>query len=277
MSVIPRMNRIKYYIYPWKTGSHSASALSAALGGRVLKREGSKFVPGRNRRVINWGSSTCPWECLNGDQAVRVAGNKMLFFQKVSAAPADSAPRTPRWTASRDVAQAWLSEGRGSTEGPRYKAVVARQSLCGHSGQGIVIVDRGGTLPEAPLYVEYVPKDAEYRAHVFNGEVIDVQRKIKDPSIPEPKDWAVRSHSNGFIFTRNTGDGRRHADVAPGDVLLQATKAMASSGLVFGGVDMIWNEKRQQAFCLEVNCAVGMDGSTPEIYAAAIKRYYNDV
>lgn len=269
------MNKMSYYVYPYKSGSRSASALSAALGGRVLRREGSKFVPGRYRKVINWGSSSCPYECLNQDDFVTIAGNKLSFFQYATGpeSPGTDLPRFPQWTASQEVAQGWLSGGRGSTGSPRFGAVVARQTLCGHSGQGIVISEKGQELPKAPLYVEYIPKDAEYRVHVFNNEVIDVQRKIRDPEI-EPKDWAIRSHANGFIFTRSTSDGRRHADVCPPDVLIQAQKAMACSGLVFGGVDVIWNEKRSKAFVLEINCAVGLEGSTPELYASAIRRYY---
>jgi hypothetical protein len=263
--------KYKYYIYPYKAGSRSASALSAALGGRVLKREGSKFVPGKYRKVINWGSSTCPWDCLNSEQDVTIAGNKLSFFNYLS--NKEDPPRVPQWTASREVAQGWLRGSNQHTTGFKCRAVVARQSVTGHSGQGIVITEKGGEVPAAPLYVEYVPKDAEYRIHVFNGEVIDVQRKVRDPE-KEVVDWAVRSHSNGFIFTRNTGDGRRHADVCPPDVVLQAQKAMGVSGLCFGGVDVLWNEKRKQAYVLEINTACGLEGDTPNIYAAAIRKYY---
>lgn len=262
---------MKYYIWAYKAGSRSASALSAALGGRVLRREGSKFVPGKDRKVINWGSSSCPWECLNNEQAVSVAGNKLSFFTKML--ESSDPLRVPAWTASQTVAQGWLSEGRGSTSNPRFGSVVARQVLTGHSGQGIVIVERGGELPAAPLYVEYVPKDSEFRVHVFNGEVIDVQRKIRNPD-EEPKDWQVRSHDNGFIFARASSDGRRYADIAPPDVLLQAQKAMAGSGLVFGGVDVLFNQKRKQAYVLEINTACGLEGETPGIYARAIRNFY---
>lgn len=269
-----QMNKMSFYVYPYKSGSRSASALSAALGGRVLRREGSKFVPGRHRKVINWGSSSCPYECLNQDDFVALASNKLAMFNHWKGDPWDTeGPRVPQWTASQEVAQGWLSGGRGTTGSPRFGVVVARQTLCGHSGQGIVIRETGQELPKAPLYVEYVPKDAEYRVHVFNNEVIDVQRKIRDPEV-EPKDWAIRSRVNGFIFTRSTSDGRRHADVCPPDVLLQATRAMGVSGLVFGGVDVIWNEKRSKAFCLEINSACGLEGSTPEIYANAVRKYY---
>jgi hypothetical protein len=256
---MPQYN--KYYVYPYKVGSRSARALALALGGKVLKREGSSFQAAPHRKVINWGSSSCPYTSLNLSSDIHAISNKLTAFNAFSGHPSE--PRIPRFTTDKTTAQSW---GR---------KVVARTVLTGHSGQGIVIkdLDHLSELPDAPLYVEYIPKDAEYRVHVFNGEVIDVQRKVRDPS-KEPLDWQVRSHANGFIYTRQNPDGQRHSDITPGDVLLQAKKALASSGLVFGGVDVIMNNSREAAFVLEINTAVRMDGATPEIYANAIRKYY---
>jgi D-alanine-D-alanine ligase-like ATP-grasp enzyme len=63
----------------------------------------------------------------------------------------------------------------------------------------------------------------------------------------------------------------------PGDVLVQAVRAMAGSGLEFGACDLIWNQKREKAYILEINCAPGLEGTTVEIYRDAIKRYFGDV
>jgi glutathione synthase/RimK-type ligase-like ATP-grasp enzyme len=153
---------------------------------------------------------------------------------------------------------------------------MARTVLNGHSGSGIVYKDRQhlGDLPEAPLYVEYIPKDSEYRVHVFNGEVIDVQRKIRDPD-RTPTDWKVRSHQNGFIYTRNDIEGRSYKDTVPEDILVQAKRALVCSGLVFGAIDCIWSVKREKAYILEVNSAPGLEGESVNVYATAIKGYYN--
>lgn len=264
------MNR--YYIYPWKQGSRSARALATALGGKVLKREGSKFVPKPNRKVVNWGSSQTPnsYSLLNSATHVNIAGNKLLAFNQfeLSSEP----PRYPKITTSREEAQGWFSQVKP------VKAVVARTVLTGHSGAGIIVVEANEEnptpeLPQAPLYVEYIPKDAEYRVHIFNNEVIDVQRKVKDPD-REVSNWKVRSHQNGFIYTRHSSDGTSHRDTVPADVLEQGKRALASSGLIFGACDLIYNKKRKQAFCLEINCAPGLEGSTPQIYADAIRKYY---
>lgn len=270
------MNNFKYYVYPYKSGSRSARALATALGGKVLKREGSRFIPGPRKKVINWGASDCPYECLNSSNFTRIAGNKLDFFQYVVSSESprvDSlgSPRFPDFTTDPTVAAGWLSnQGR----------VVCRGVLTGHSGAGITVLDQG-PLPDVPLYVKYIPKDAEYRVHCFLNnqnevEVIDVQRKIKDPS-REVSDWRVRNHQNGFIYTRLDREGRPHREACPEDVRVQAKAALGSSGLTFGGVDVIWNAHRGQAYVLEINCAPGLEGTTPSVYTTAIRGYYGDV
>lgn len=263
------MNR--YYIYPYKAGSRSARALATALGGRVLRREGSNYIPRAHKKVVNWGASQGPWEGLNKYEEVAAIGNKHRAFQRFSQ---EGGPRVPKWTNSRQEALEWLRQPNGS-EAFRCKKVVSRTILTGHSGAGIIITDRENqdSLPEAPLYVEYVPKDSEYRVHIFNGEVIDVQRKVRDPD-REVTDWKVRSHGNGFIYIRTSPDGRSYKDLVQGDVITQSVRAMACSGLTFGGVDCLWNSERRKAYVLEVNTACGLEGSTAEIYAAAIRKYY---
>jgi len=259
----------KFYVYPYKQGSKSAKALATSLGGKVLRIEGSTFQPRQDRKVINWGSSSCPYDCLNPPDLLQQVTNKLSFFQKVSETEEPFRPRVPIWTTSRATAKTYL-------EGREFRKVVARTVLTGHSGNGIFISDLEGfdDLPEAPLYVEYVPKDEEYRVHVFNEEVIDVQRKVRDPS-REPINWQVRSHSNGFIYTRTSATGASYTDIVRHDVKQQALKALAMTGLTFGAVDVIYNANRNQAFVLEINSACGLEGATVGIYRDAIIRYFS--
>src|SRR5690606_38917740 len=77
----------------------------------------------------------------------------------------------PFWTKKEDI------EYEGS--------IVARTILNGHSGVGIHICDDLDALVAAPLYVGYIPKKHEYRYHVFNGKVIDVQRKARNKEVAD--------------------------------------------------------------------------------------------
>lgn len=165
-------------------------------------------------------------------------------------------PRTPKFTTSTVQAYSWLEEGF---------QVVARTILNGNSGAGIVFLEEAHLeepVVNAPLYVKYVPKKQEYRVHVFRGEVVDVQRKARRKDVADENvNWKIRNHDNGFIFAR----GEALGDV-PEDVLVQSKLAVAACGLDFGAVDVIFSDKEQAAYVLEINSAPGLSGSTLDGY-----------
>jgi len=232
----------KIRIHPYKQGSRSAKALADALGGKVLKREGSVYIRRAGDAVINWGDSSAGnLACFNLAGNVARAANKLQAFLRFK----EAGVSVPAFSSDK--------QGVG-WEG----LTVVRHKLSGHSGEGIELRD-AGDLPSAPLYVQYVPKKAEYRVHVVGKRVVLIQRKARNPSCDNPN-WKVRNHDNGFIFVRN--------DVkAPSSVEEQALKAIAALGLDFGAVDIIWNEKQSRPYVLEVNTAPGLEGSTIDDYA----------
>lgn len=144
------------------------------------------------------------------------------------------------------------------------KVVLARTVLNGTNGEGIVEfpVD-SNDIPEAPLYTGYIPKEAEYRVHVFNGQVIDKQQKRKRRDAVEAN-YKVRNVSNGFIYARsNITDDARLGDIA--------VAAVSALGYQYGACDIIYNRKLDSYFVLEVNSRPGLEGQTVESYAKAIK------
>jgi glutathione synthase/RimK-type ligase-like ATP-grasp enzyme len=197
---------------------------------------------------------------LNHPDRTRVAGNKYNTFQAFNKAMVP----TLQYTNHPAIAQQWLDRGH---------TVVARRSLTGHSGAGIEILTEGLDFVLAPLYTIYVPKTAEYRIHVMKGEVIDVQRKIKDPD-REVIDWKVRSHQNGFIFVRNNDKGESYRNTIEPACIKAALLAVQALGLDFGGVDVIYSNKTRVATVLEVNCACGLEGATVESYAKGFKKLF---
>ena len=238
-------SRIK--VYPYRQGSRSAGRLALILGGRVLKTEGSTYSPRQGDTIINWGSSQCPYvfspaRVLNPPAKISLAANKLLSFQALAAA---NVP-IPAFAADRSSVS-W----EGTT--------VVRHKLTGHSGEGIEIVEPGTELPAAPLYVEYVKKEDEYRVHIIGESITTVQRKARDKSNENPN-WQVRNHANGFVFVREGVD-------PPACVRDAATGAIAALGLDFGAVDVIYNRKSGKAYVLEVNTAPGMEGTTIQEYA----------
>ena len=245
-------------IYPYKKGSKSAKALAKALNTKQLKLENSKFKPKVGDIIINWGASDMPAQfqpvtILNHPEDIKRMSNKKTFFEHMSQ---EDGIRIVPFTSDRQVALQWIRD---------EKVVVCRTILNGHSGRGIVIASTEDEVVDAPLYTQYVKKKEEFRVHIFNNKVFDVQRKAKRNDAEEVN-WQVRNHDNGFIYQRNDIN-------VPDDVLHQAKECFEASGLAFAAIDIIWNEHQKHAYVLEVNTAPGLEGTTLDNYAAAFKDY----
>lgn len=244
-------------LYSYNQGSKSAKALADALGIKRLKREGK---PIKVDCLLNWGVSAANFQrqidyqgILNIPGAVSVATNKLRSFKAL-----DGHVSIPDFTEDPVEASKWLAEG---------VTVVARTKLTGHSGEGIVIVEKGQELPHAPLYVKYVPKTDEYRLHVFRDKVFFVQQKKRNKDITDDKvDWKVRNHGNGFIYAHKDVDVNNIAKIC-------AIMAIKTLGLDFGAVDIIYNKKQDRFYVLEVNTACGLEGTTLEKYVEVFKEF----
>lgn len=238
--------KMRYRVWPYRQGSRGALALAAALGGRVLKRTGSKFIFRPNDIVVNWGDPEPPPFVTANGAGLRSASNKLLFFRRLREVQDDIIPQF--WERREDIPDDAFP-------------VVCRTVLAGHSGEGIVIADTREQLVACSLYVKYVKKQEEYRVHCSRDQIIAIQRKARRLDTPDDAvNWKVRNHSNGFVFVRE--------NVNPHDsVTAAATAALAAVGLDFGAVDVIWNAKQERAYVLEINTAPGLEGQTVEDYA----------
>ncbi len=249
------------HIYPYMAGSKSVKALAQTIGAKVIKREGSKFKGGIGSTVLNWGCSTLPnyqGRVINSPEAIAAVTNKLTFFTKFGGDDTDLVP----FATQKELAVAWLAVGQ---------TVVVRHKLTGHSGEGIEIVEgEGAELPNAPLYTLYVPKKDEYRIHVVRTahgyQVFDRQRKARDLGNENPN-WKVRNHANGFVYARDGIDTPQCVDEV-------AIKILEATGLDFGAVDVIYNDKNKKASVLEVNTAPGLTGTTLERYTVMVKENF---
>jgi Glutathione synthase/Ribosomal protein S6 modification enzyme (glutaminyl transferase) len=144
---------------------------------------------------------------------------------------------------------------------------VCRTVLNGHSGAGIVIANTPEELVSAPLYVKYIKKRDEFRVHVGStNQIILVQRKARRRDTPDDEvNWMIRNHDNGFVFVRK--------DVTPPECVLNVSvRALAVTGLDFGAIDVVYHEREDRAYVLEVNTAPGLEGSTVDDYVRFFKR-----
>jgi len=246
-------------IVPYKLASASSKALQQQINAKVpvpvirVSTASTKYQPRWTDYVINWGcSKEWPWINNTGKNGNQRCVNKLSFFEVIDAHNkvfTNKHVNIPEWTTDKAVALTWGED------------VVCRKLLTGHSGQGIVL----GTVVPAPLYVKYKKKRHEYRVHFVKVgqklEVIDVTQKKKRKGF-ENVDTKIRNHKNGWVYARED-------IVEPADLRTQALNAAFASDLDFGAVDLIWNEKEDKSYVLEVNTAPGLVGTTLDAYVNA--------
>lgn len=222
-----------------------------------LRTDGSKYVPKQHHTIVNWGRSTNPFgdipnlRIINHPNSVLLATNKLRTFQ---AFKEREFPHVPEWTTERDVAASWIGEGG---------VAVCRTVLNGHSGRGIVVAETMDQLVAAPLYTRYVKKLKEFRCHVAFGNVVDVQEKRRRAGADEAADSKIRNHQTGWVYCREN-------IVEPEDLRQIAVTALAALGLDFGAVDIIYNQKQNRCYVLEINTACGLEGTTLKNYVNVI-------
>lgn len=265
------------YIYVHNRVSEGANLLRNVMG--VERLFPSPNNPRRLRAddvVINWGAKrirhpsiiTNPTgmdvgiapRIINKPDVIAYNSDKLSFFRNCIN-DAALALYIPRFTTDRFEAEEWIVEG---------SRIVCRTVLTGHSGEGIVIADRVEDLVSAPLYVEYKKKKLEFRVHfTWNGvgatNCFLYQRKARSSTVADENvNWLIRNRQNGFIYTDRDIPEQHDA------MLMDLTRTFANvSGLNFGALDIIWTERTNSYWLLEVNTAPGMCQSTAEKYADA--------
>lgn len=260
-------------IFPYKMGSASARRLTEALRAADLRtvrvKPNGSYKPRAHHLIINWGNSKTPeWlvgnaSFLNSIDSVALASNKLRAFRRLQ----EEHVPIPEFTTEPEVAANWLENGY---------TIVARTILNGHSGAGIHLMNQETAVTNgvtrvvpAPLYVKYMKKKHEYRVHVFNGTVIDVQQKRRRSDYTGLIDNQIRNHHTGWIYARENLE----YDKALNAVAIAAVGAL---GLDFGAVDIIWNERQKQGYVLEVNTAPGLEGTTLQKYVNAINSFVDN-
>lgn len=244
-------------IEPYKIFSGGGRALARRAG--ILRT--TKKQINKHRKfdiIINWGNPRMRFpgaRYINDPRKVASAGNKLETCSALS----EAGIPTPEWTQDLQKATDWFEEGN---------LVLSRTLLRASGGRGILLnvprVDE--SVRKAPLYTLYVKKAEEYRVHIFNGEIIDIQQKKKRQEVPnEEVDYQIRNHDKGWVFCRG-------GVIAPNCVRLAALGACDALGLDFGAVDIGYNKHKESACVYEINTAPGIEGTTVENYYTALLR-----
>lgn len=264
------MRRKRVYISPYHMGG-SARDLARAIGARRIRVEGSRYRPRTTDVVVNWGRSSLPFRgarVLNEPENVAIAINKVQCLTLLS----HNHVPTVEWTTDYETAESWWGDGTDEDTTP---TVVQRNTITGRGGEGIVLCGRDRDPTHyGRLWTKYFKRKHEYRVHVVGGEAVDFARKklrteVRDRIRGYPElgyeIYAVRSHNNGWVFARENVE-------LPELVKVSAIRAVHALGLDFGAVDIGHNVKDDKVAVFEVNTAPGIEGTTLERYADALRR-----
>ena len=246
-------------LFPYKAGSISAKRLARTLG---ILRVSPSYNAKRSDTIINWGSSTPPhfrWmeQDLNKPESIQLACDKLNTFITLEHL---GFHHLPEWYQHKWSAEKCIEEGH---------IVYCRTKTNSHSGNGIVIANTIDELVQAPLYTVKTKHKDEYRVHVFKGEAIDIQQKRKSFGRSTTSN-GIRNHTNGWVYTRDNCN-------PPSDLVNASIKAVELLGLDFGAVDIGHRLRDNKFFVFEVNTAPGLEGTTLQRYANAIKNYYRSL
>jgi glutathione synthase/RimK-type ligase-like ATP-grasp enzyme len=173
----------------------------------------------------------------------------------------DSNVPCPDFTTDRNIALSWLADDG---------VIVCRTLLRSSEGKGIVMAETPEQVVQAPLYTRYLKKKLEFRVHVFNGVVIDVQQKKRKSDYDGQRDTRIRNLANGYVFCRGNLN-------EPTDLREQALAAVASLGYTIGAVDIVYNEHHNRVVVLEVNASPGLTGTTLQRYTDAIVSWFRSL
>lgn len=124
-------------------------------------------------------------------------------------------------------------------------------------------------------------KRREYRVHVFNGKVLGAYEKVPvslaegQPRNAETLPKLFKSDTCRFVRCDLDIDENGLQPRVNAAAQQMCIDAVASLGLVFGGVDLIRNKHQEFTIC-EVNSAPGLNGLNVERWVEAIREYYNE-
>lgn len=161
------------------------------------------------------------------------------------------------YTTNTSEAENWISAGA---------TVFGRKYLNSSCGKGIVIFEPDGDIgidTICPVYTKYKPKKREFRVHIYRDKVVAIVEKKKRKGFEGTRETKIRNLENGYVFCQNPTN-------LPEGIEQLALAAAKVSPSFFRGVDIGFNEKKNDLFVIEVNSAPGIQGSNVQAYIQSI-------
>jgi hypothetical protein len=181
---------------------------------------------------------------LYGDQKGKI--EQYIYFKEQELSALE-------FTTSSDQAKKWA----------KTSTVICRTLTHASEGKGIIVAETPEAVVQAPVYTLYKKKKKEFRIHIFKDKVVHVLEKRRKTNFEGVSDAKIRNTANGYVFC---SDGVVEP-VGLRDLALAASKVTKSD---FKGVDIGYNEKKDELFVIEVNSAPGIEGTNVDRYVNTI-------
>lgn len=206
--------------------------------------------------LVRWGSQSAlrrrvSGVLINSRSALAVASNKVECFRALS----EVGLATPRYATSRREALKHL----------KFPMLV--RSPSGWQGRNTHLALQPADLDRLPsmrdtFFVEYVPKQAEYRVHVFQGRAFRSTRKVFTGT-DDQYDGVVWNHETGWVFSSDE-------EISPMIPSIGAA-AVSALGLDMGAVDILISLTGDPVI-LEINTGPGLAPLTLDLYGNRLAR-----
>lgn len=210
--------------------------------------------------LVRWGNSdsVTEWGCkvFNPTEALKKASNKV---QMVKAFRIHGTPSPRVWT---------YDEFRNVT----WPVIV--RTYDHFKGKGFYEVQNNAQLMRyanpSHYACEIINVDSEFRVFVFDGKVMEINKKTQEGIVAHQRNAKIRNHENGWI-------NRRGGFEIPDGVRSAAKSAAEAVGLTFGACD-VYQDTAGRCGVFEINSAPGLaDRKLRKLALKIVNKYYGPI
>jgi len=190
--------------------------------------------------IINWGHFFNKIG-LNKEEFIKVADNKLKTLQILK----ENGFKVPKFSK--------YLEDLSDCE------IVFARDLYHFAGKDIIVLtkSRNYYTINKDFYVEFLPKDREFRVHIVCGDCVSISEKIGN------KSKFIWNYKNGFSFVEIDNN----KDLA--NICIEAMKVLKGD---FGAFDVIYY--KNEYYILEVNITPGLAKYRVKKYIERFKKYF---
>lgn len=170
------------------------------------------------------------------------------------------------FTQDQAIAGDWFNKG---------SVVIGRKLLESYEGKGIEVFSPTeapdpAKILECKLFTKFIPKEREFRVHVFKGKPVITLEKKKKKEWEGPTSDYVKNTQYGYVFCQEDLVIAPPLQLRINILASQASTICASD---FQGVDIGYHKEKDNLFVIEVNSAPGIEGSNVGRYCDLIQAH----